>query len=93
MILVPLPFLSVLLSFQRGIMVLDRRTRPITIATALEVTGIAVVFPLLGWKAGMVGVTAAAVSILLGRIAANSFLMRPCREALTSSAYRQIRRD
>jgi hypothetical protein len=89
MILVPIPFLSVLLSLQRGILVLDRRTRPITIATALEVAGIALFFPLLGWKSGMVGVTAAAVSILLGRLAANTFLMAPCRRALASSAERR----
>jgi hypothetical protein len=84
-VLVPMPFLSVLLSFQRGILVVARTTRPITIATALEVGGIALIFPLLGWKMGMVGVTAAAISILLGRIAANSFLMAPCRNAMVTS--------
>lgn len=81
-ILVPLPFLSVLLSFQRGILVVARKTRPITIASALEVTGIALLFPLLGWKLGFVGVTAASVSIVLGRIAANSFLIAPCKKAI-----------
>jgi hypothetical protein len=84
-ILVPMASLSVLLSFQRGILVVSRTTRPITIATALEVGGIAILFPLLGWKLGMVGVTAAALSILLGRIAANSFLIGPCKKALTPS--------
>ncbi len=84
-ILVPLPFLSVLLSFQRGILVVSRNTRPITIATALEVGGIALVFPVLGWKMGVVGVTAAAISILLGRVAANTFLMAPCRKAIVPS--------
>jgi hypothetical protein len=85
-ILVPIPFLSVLLSFQRGMLVVARRTRPITIATAIEVTGIAIIFPLLGWRLGLVGVTAAAISILLGRLAANSFLMGPIRAAMASSA-------
>jgi hypothetical protein len=89
-ILVPLPFLGVLLSFQRGILVVARNTRPITIATALEVAGIAILFPLLGWKFGMVGVTAAAVSILTGRIAANSFLMAPCRKAIIPSAWKKL---
>jgi hypothetical protein len=84
-ILVPMASLSVLLSFQRGILVVSMTTRPITIATALEVGGIAVLFPLLGWKLGMVGVTAAALSIILGRIAANSFLIGPCKKALTPS--------
>jgi len=86
-ILVPMPFLSVLLSFQRGILVVARTTRPITIATALELTGMALLFPLLGWKLGAVGVTAAAVSIMIGRIAANSFLIAPCRNAMRPSPW------
>jgi Na+-driven multidrug efflux pump len=81
-VLVPMPFLAVLLSFQRGILVVARKTRPITIATAIEVTGIALLFPLLGYKLGLVGVTAAAIAIVLGRIAANSFLIAPCRKAI-----------
>ncbi len=80
--LVPLPFMSVLLSFQRSLLVVGMRTRPITLATALEVGGIALFFPLLGWKLGMVGVTAAAIAILLGRVASNSFLMLPCKAVL-----------
>jgi len=84
-ILVPIPFMSVLLSFQRAMMVTSRRTRAITVATALEVGGIALFFPLLGWKMGMVGVTAAAIAIILGRMASNSFLMIPCKRALDSA--------
>ena len=85
-ILVPIPFTSVVLSFQRGILVVARRTRPITIATALEVGGIALLFPLLGWKVGLTGVTAAAVSIVFGRLLANVFLFFPCRAVLRSAA-------
>ena len=92
-ILVPMPFLSVLLSFQRGILVVARTTRPITVATALEVAGIALLFPILGWRMGMVGVTAATVSIVVGRIAANSFLMAPCRKALIPSPWQETSRD
>lgn len=86
-ILVPIPFMSVLLSFQRSLLVVGRRTRPITLATALEVGGIALLFPLLGWRMGMVGVTAAAVAILLGRVAANTFLMSPCRGVLAAGGW------
>jgi hypothetical protein len=86
-ILAPLPFLSVVLSFQRGLLVGARTTRPITVATALEVGGIAVVFPILGWNWGWVGVTAAAVAILMGRVAANTFLIGPCRMALKRTAW------
>jgi hypothetical protein len=88
-ILVPIPFLSVLLSFQRGVLVLARRTRPITIATALEVGLVALLFPLLGWKLGWVGVTAAATALLIGRVAANAFLMIPCRTILGPSAWKR----
>ena len=88
-ILVPIPFLSVLLSFQRGILVVSRHTRPITIATALEVGGIAILFPLLGWKVGWVGVTAAATAILIGRLAANAFLIIPCKTLLGPAAWQK----
>ena len=86
-ILVPLPFMSVLLSFQRSLLVVGMRTRPITLATALEVGGIALLFPLLGWKMGMVGATAAAIAILLGRVASNSFLMYPCKAVLMAGGW------
>jgi hypothetical protein len=86
-ILVAIPFASVLLSFQRAMMVTSRQTRAITVATALEVGGIALFFPLLGWKMGMVGVSAAAVSIIIGRVASNSFLMITCKRALDSAGW------
>jgi hypothetical protein len=91
-LLVPLPFMSVLLSFQRSLLVVGMRTRPITLATALEVGGIALFFPLLGWKLGMVGVTAAAIAILLGRIASNSFLMLPCKAVLDAGGWQGLSR-
>jgi len=81
-ILVPMPFMAVLLSFQRGILVATRNTQPITWATALEVGAMALLFPLLGWHLGWVGVTAAAVSIVLGRVAANTLLLAPCARVL-----------
>ena len=63
-----------------------RTTRPITIATAIEVAGIGMLFPLLGWRFDMVGVTAAAISMLVGRVAANVFLIAPCARVLRPSA-------
>jgi len=75
-ILVPLPALSVLLSLQRAVLVQERRTRPITIATALEVAVIATAFALLGWIIGLVGVMAAALALAAGRLAANAYLAR-----------------
>lgn len=90
-VLVPIPFTSVLLSFQRGMLVVARRTRPITAATALEVGGIALLFPFLGWTLETVGVTAAAVAILAGRMMANSLLLFPCRLVLRGSGWQRAR--
>jgi hypothetical protein len=83
-ILVPLPALTVLLSFQRAMLMLGKRTRPITGATIIEVTGIAVLFLTCGWGLGMVGVTAAFLAALGGRIAGVSYLAWPAREVLSS---------
>jgi hypothetical protein len=73
-ILVPLPALSVVLAFQRALLVQERKTRPITLATALEVVAIALLFPLFGWGMGMMGVTAAAIAFLGGRLVSVLFL-------------------
>jgi len=84
MILVPLPFLSVILSYQRGILVVAHVTRPITWATVIEVTLVAMVFPVLAWGFGWVGVTAAVTAFLVGRLAGILFLVGPCRGAVVS---------
>jgi progressive ankylosis protein len=81
-ILIPIPLMSVLLSYQRGILVVAHRTRPLTWASGLEVGTIAVLFPLLGWKLGLVGVSAAAAAFVAGRAAGNLWLVGPCREVI-----------
>ncbi len=81
-ILVPLPALSVLLAFQRAVLVQGRRTRPITVATIIEVVTIAVVFSALGWVVELVGVTAAVLSFTVGRTASVSFLVPKMRSTL-----------
>jgi hypothetical protein len=81
MILIPIPFLSVILSYQRGILVVAHSTRPITWATVIEITVVAVGFPALAWGFGWVGVTAAVTAFLVGRLAGNVFLLGPCRGA------------
>ena len=82
-LLVPLPALSVLLSLQRAILVQNRRTRPITVASAIEVGGVAVGFIALGWGIGLVGATAAFGAFLLGRTASNLYLFGACRRMAT----------
>ncbi len=84
-IMVLLPALSVLLAFERAVLVQGRRTRPITIATVIEVVGIAVLFPLFGFGVGMVGVTAASIAFVGGRLGGTSFLVRQMMAALRRS--------
>jgi progressive ankylosis protein len=81
-IVVPLPALAVLLAFQQGILVQARRTRPITYATTVEVVVIALLFTILGWGVGMLGVTAAMLALLGGRAAGNLFLAVAVRRVL-----------
>ncbi|HEX9691999.1 MAG TPA: hypothetical protein VGA22_07870 [Gemmatimonadales bacterium] len=83
-VLVILPALSVLLSYQRAILVVGRRTAPVTWATASEVLGVGVLFTVLGGYFGIVGVVAATLAFVGGRISANLFLLRPCLRAVRS---------
>lgn len=73
-VLVLLPALSVILAFQRAILVQQRTTPPITAATLLEVLAIAALFPVFGWGVGLMGVTAATAAFLGGRLGSVLFL-------------------
>lgn len=81
-----MPILTVLLTLQRAILVNVRRTRPITVATTLEVSFIAMSFVTLGWGLGLVGVTAAFASFVVGRVVSNSYLAVRCRRAIRETA-------
>jgi len=85
-IIVLLPGLSVLLSFQRGILVRGRRTKPITVATALEVGTVAVVFPTMAWGVGAVGATSAFTAFLVGRAVSTTYLLPWSRSVLRSGS-------
>jgi progressive ankylosis protein len=74
-VLVVIPALAVFLSLQRAILVQSRSTTWITAATAVEVLTIAILFPLLGWRMGVMGVTAAMVAFLGGRAIGVVFLL------------------
>jgi len=78
-IMVPIAGLSVLLSLERAVLILGQRTRPITVASAVEVAGIAILFVAGGWYFGLAGVTAAFVALLGGRLAANLYLLPSSR--------------
>jgi hypothetical protein len=84
-ILTLLPALSVLLSFQRSLLVHGRMTGPLTWATIIEVGGIvaALWLGIVGFD--LVGVTAAAAAFILGRIAGNVYLIPACARVLRRS--------
>ena len=75
-LLVVVPALEVLVSFQRALLVNARRTPPITWATAIEVASIAFLIWVATTWLDLVGAVAAAAAILLGRLGATAFLCR-----------------
>ncbi len=79
-----LPALSVLMSFQRALLVSSRLTRPLTGGTALEVAAVALVLSVAIFKYDLMGAVAATLAVVLGRIAGNLYLTRPCVEAMRS---------
>ncbi len=85
-ILVFLPALSVLLAFQRAMVVNLRITRFVTVATLIEVTAIALGLWVGIYRYGMVGVFAAATAMMFGRLCSNTFLALCIRSKLQKPA-------
>lgn len=81
-VVVPMPALSVLLSTQRAILVEGRRTRFITVASAIEILTVAATFVAFGWGLGLIGATAAFAAFLVGRTASNTYLYFGCQTVL-----------
>ncbi len=81
-ILALMPSLTVLLSWQRALLVHLRATGAVTWATATEVIVVVVVLRTAVGPLGMVGASAAAVGLLAGRLAANGVLVAPVRRSL-----------
>jgi len=74
-ILTLMPMLSVMLSFQRSLLVARRSTGPITWASAIEVAGILAVLYITIRMGDWVGATAAATAFMTGRLMSNIFLI------------------
>ena len=85
-ITVLLPLFGVWLSFERGVLMKNRHTGPITWATAAEVLVIAAAFAIGGWGIGLVGVTAAAVALALGKLTSTAYLVLPTLRCLRAPA-------
>ena len=74
-ILVLIPGLAVLLSFQRAVLVHAKRTMSVTAATIIEVVGIVSVLSVGIFVLDTVGVVIAALALLVGRLGANLYLV------------------
>ncbi len=74
-ILTLMPMLSVMLSFQRSLLVARRSTGPITWASAIEVAGILAVLYITIRMGDWIGATAAATAFMTGRLMSNIFLI------------------
>ena len=73
-LLVAMPALEVWLALQRALLLVDRTTRPITVATSLEVAVLAAALALLTGPVGLVGIVAVGVALPCGRVVANFYL-------------------
>lgn len=85
-ILTIMPTLTVWISWQRAQLVHFKKTPPITWASAMEITGVIVSLAAGILVFDLVGATAAAAALVLGRLAAISRLMPPIRRLLSPSA-------
>jgi len=77
-----LPALTVLMAFQRALMVSARRTAPLTVATIIEVASIAIVLSLAIFSFDLMGAVAAMTALVIGRLAGSSYLMPPTLRAV-----------
>ncbi|HKB84841.1 MAG TPA: hypothetical protein VKD08_01635 [Ignavibacteriaceae bacterium] len=71
------PMLTILISFQRALLVDAKKTKSITFATVLEFTGIMLIL-LIGVRYfNLIGVIAATAAFVAGRLCANIYLSKP----------------
>jgi hypothetical protein len=75
--LIILPGITVLISFQRALLVNARNTSPLGGATITEITMIAAVLFVGIWWFNMIGVYVAALALVLGRLLGNLYLVPP----------------
>ena len=81
-IMVIMPGLSVLLSFQTAVLVESHNTKPITFSTITEFTGILLTMFIAIKYFNTIGVVAATMGFIIGRIGANLYLFPPYFKSL-----------
>ena len=82
MILFFIPALTILISIQRGLLVLSKNTKPVTVGTTTEFVTIVITLLILINYFDVVGAVAAAIGFVVGRIAANIYLARSSKQAI-----------
>ncbi len=80
-----LPGLTVLVCFQRAIMVNNRKTIHITISTIIEILCVFLTLFIAIKYFEAIGAVAASLALVLGRVMANLYLFKPCSLALRKS--------
>ena len=76
-LLIVLPALEVVMSFQRGLMVAGLTTKPVTLGALIEIITIVLILNLAIHSFNMVGAMAAALALVTGRAFAILFLLYP----------------
>jgi len=82
MIMFFFPALTILISIQRGLLVLVKNTKPVTVGTTIEFLTIVFVLLILINYLDLIGAIAATIGFLAGRLAANFYLMKPSFSSL-----------
>jgi len=77
-----LPGLTVLISFQRALLINNKKTTPITIATSVEVISIFIILLIAIAAFNLIGAIAASSALVIGRLLANVYLSGPCYKVL-----------
>ena len=76
MIMFFFPALTILISIQRGLLVVNKHTKPITIGTTTEFITIVISLLILINFLDVVGAVAATIGFVIGRLATNFYLMK-----------------
>ena len=81
-----LPGLTVLISLQRALLINNKKTKPITIASSIEVIGIFIMLFVTIVAFNLIGAIAAIAALVVGRLFANGYLVWPCLKVLKREA-------
>ena len=90
MIMFFFPALTVLISIQRGLLVVSNYTKPVTIGTSIEFVTIVITLLILINFLDVVGAVAATLGFVVGRLAANLYLMRSSIGSITNLTMEQV---